>query len=387
MDTQAVMAAFTEMYGSDGQHQIKAFHSPGRVNIIGEHTDYNGGFVFPCALSFGTYGLVRKRDDNTIKLASLNIPLTVETSIEGLINDKEHGWGNYVKGVVNEFQKIGKQVGGFEMLINGDIPNGAGLSSSASVELLTAVMLNDFFDAGMDMLEMVKLCQRAENTFMGVNCGIMDQFAVGMGKADQAMMLNCLNLEFDYVPFVLKGCKLVIGNTNKKRGLADSKYNERRSQCENAVKQLAEVLKVEFLGQVSPEAFEANKHLITDPVERMRAEHVVYEDNRVIAAVEALKANDINKLGELMVQSHNSLRDLYEVTGAELDTLVEEALKVDGVYGSRMTGAGFGGCTVSIVKEDAVDAFIAQVGENYEKKTGLKADFYIADVGDGARAL
>lgn len=386
MELKEVQTEFYKAFGESAE-KIYSFHSPGRVNLIGEHTDYNGGYVFPCALSFGTYAVARKRNDNKLKFASTNFDLKVEVDLNDIKYDKADDWANYPKGVINEFKKLGFKLGGFEVIFSGNIPNGSGLSSSASVELATSVLINELFNLNQDMLDMVKLSQRAENLFAGVNCGIMDQFAVGMGKKDNAMFLNCATLEYTYAPVILKEAKIVIANTNKKRGLTDSKYNERRSECERAVENLKKVLNINCLADVSIEDFEKNKMLIEDEIVRKRAEHVVYEDDRTLKAVAMLKSSDIKGFGKLMNSSHDSLRDLYEVTGIELDTLVEEARKIKGTIGSRMTGAGFGGCTVSIVENDAVEKFIADVGEKYKEKTGLEADFYVAEIGDGAKRI
>jgi len=381
MEWTELKEKFESMYGAG---ETQCFQSPGRVNLIGEHTDYNGGYVFPCALSFGTNAVVRKRDDHRMRFASTNFPLTVDTSLDTLAYKEEQDWANYLLGVVDQFVKRGHALGGFDLLLSGNIPNGAGLSSSASIELLMCVALNDLFGCGMEMLEMVKLSQKAENEFVGVNCGILDQFAVGMGQKDKAMFLKCDTIEFEYVPVVLGDYKLVIANTNKRRGLTDSKYNERRAECEKAVSEIQKEAAIQCLGDLSIADFERYKHLISDPVVQKRAQHVVYEDARVLEAVQKLKAGDLIRFGQLMNESHVSLRDLYEVTGAELDALVEEAWKAEGVLGSRMTGGGFGGCTVSIVYKDAIEAFIREVGRNYQQRTGLQADFYIADVGQGA---
>lgn len=386
MELKEVQAEFYKTFG-ESVEKIYSFHSPGRVNLIGEHTDYNGGYVFPCALSFGTYAVARKRNDTKLKFSSTNFDLKVEVDLNDIKYDKTDDWANYPKGVVNEFKNLGFKLGGFEVMFSGNIPNGSGLSSSASIELATSVLLNELFNLNQNMLDMVKLSQRAENLFAGVNCGIMDQFAVGMGKKDNAIFLNCETLEYTYAPVILKEAKIVIANTNKKRGLTDSKYNERRLECERAVEDLKKVLNINCLADVSIEDFEKNKMLIENEIVRKRAEHVVYEDDRTLKAVEMLKASDIKGFGKLMNDSHNSLRDLYEVTGIELDTLVDEARKIKGTIGSRMTGAGFGGCTVSIVENNAVEKFIADVGEKYKEKTGLEADFYVAEIGDGTKRI
>lgn len=376
---------FINIYGDGGE--IIEFFAPGRVNLIGEHIDYNGGFVFPCALDFGTYAAVRVRDDKAVNFATLNFDLRVTVDLSSNEYKEEDDWTNYPKGVIKEFQNKGVDVKGFDVLFYGNIPNGSGLSSSASLEVLTGVIVNDLNDCGVDMVEIVKMSQSAENNFVGVNCGIMDQFAVGMGKKDHAIMLNCDTLDYDYVPLVLDGVKIVIGNTKKRRGLADSKYNERRSECDSAVAALQKELDIDYLCDIDGETFEAKKHLIEDTAARDRAEHAVYENVRTVTAKESLSAGDVAKFGELMNQSHDSLRDLYEVTGVELDTMVEEARKIDGTIGARMTGAGFGGCTVSLVKEDAVETFIKEVGKNYEARTGLTPEFYVANVGQGAGRL
>ncbi|EGD52623.1 galactokinase [Thermoanaerobacter ethanolicus JW 200] len=379
----AVIEALEKFYGKNDA-EIRLFYSPGRVNLIGEHTDYNGGYVFPCALDFGTYAAIRKRNDKKVFMASLNFDLKVEVDLDALNFDKSHDWANYPKGVLKVLQDEGYDFSGFEIVFEGNIPNGAGLSSSASIELVTAVAVNEVFNLNIDRIKLVKLCQKAENTFVGVNCGIMDQFAVGMGKKDHAILLKSDTLEYSYVPLKLEGYKILITNTNKRRGLLDSKYNERRSECEKALSYLQEALPVKNLSEITIEQFEEYKDLIPDEVLRKRAKHVITENKRVLDAVKALNDKDLIKFGELMIESHNSLRDDYEVTGKELDTLVEEALKLKGVIGSRMTGAGFGGCTVSIVKEDAVEEFIKVVTHNYTQKIGYRPTVYITGIGEGA---
>ena len=378
---------FKEIFKYDGE--VETFFSPGRVNLIGEHTDYNGGFVFPCALDFGTYAVVKKREDKIFRMYSKNFKNlgTIEFNLDNLVYNKRDNWVNYPKGVVKTFLDENYKIdSGFDVLFYGNIPNGAGLSSSASIEVLTAVILKDLFKLDVDMVEMVKMCQVAENKFIGVNSGIMDQFAVGMGKKDHAILLDCNTLNFEYVPVKLKNMSIVIANTNKKRGLADSKYNERRSSCEEAVKVLNNNgINIKYLGELTVAEFDKVKHFITDEEQLKRATHAVSENERAKVAVEFLKKDDIAEFGRLMNQSHISLRDDYEVTGIELDSLVEAAWEEEGTIGSRMTGAGFGGCTVSIVENDYVENFIENVGKKYKEKTGLKATFYIANIGDGAR--
>ena len=385
MDKSNLKSEFIKLYKSEDN--ISYFFSPCRVNLIGEHTDYNGGYVFPCALSFGTYAAARKRDDSLIRFASGNIAKQVEADINNLEYKESDGWANYMKGVAAGFIEAGCVIGGMDIYIEGDIPDSAGLSSSASVELLMGVVLNSLFNCGMDRLEMVKLCQRAENQYVGVNCGIMDQYSIGFGKTDHAILLDCNKIEHEYVPLKLDGHKLIIANTNKSRGLADSEYNTRRTECERALSDLKGKFDVNYLCELTEELFESNKWLIKNDVDRKRAAHAVAENGRTLLAVEHLKAGNLLAFGELMNQSHISLRDLYEVTGPELDAMAEGAWSAPGVLGSRMTGAGFGGCTVSLVKEDAVDAFIEHTRREYEKKTGLAPLFYIADVGDGAKKI
>ncbi|GAB6170224.1 galactokinase [Clostridium carnis] len=369
---------------------IKTFFSPGRVNLIGEHTDYNGGNVFPCALSFGTYGAIKLREDKKVRMFSSNFEDLgiIEFELDNIKYDKSHDWVNYPKGVIDVMKKHGHDINkGFDAVIYGNIPNGAGLSSSASLELLIAVMMNTLFNFKIDRVTLVKYSQEAENKFVGVNCGIMDQFAIGMGKDDKAILLDCNTLEYTYCPVELKEEVLVIANTNKRRGLADSKYNERRKECETALEELKENLNINSLGELTIEEFEANKYLIKDEIRRKRAKHAVYENQRTLQAKKALGDGDLKTFGELMNMSHISLRDDYEVTGLELDTLVEEAWKHNGTIGSRMTGAGFGGCTVSLVKKDNVEDFIAKVGQGYLNKIGYEASFYIGNIGNGTREL
>jgi len=378
---------FKEVFGKDAEQQ---FFAPGRVNLIGEHTDYNGGNVFPCAIDKGTYGLVSKRADRTFRMYSENFADLgiMEFTLDELVNDKKHDWANYPKGMIKMFVEEGFKIdSGFDFLVSGNIPNGAGLSSSASIEMLTGIVLKDLFHLSIDPIAMALLGKKVENLFIGVNSGIMDQFAVAMGKKDHAILLDCNTLKYDYVPVVLKDEVIVIANTNKRRGLADSKYNERRAECDEALAELQTKLPIKALGELSIEEFEANKDLIKSPIRQKRAKHAVYENQRTLKAQKELSAGNLAEFGKLMNQSHISLRDDYEVTGVELDTLAALAWEQPGVVGSRMTGAGFGGCTVSIVKKDKVDDFIKNVGEAYKNKIGYAADFYIAAVSEGARKL
>ena len=379
---------FTKVYGD--REGIRVFFSPGRVNLIGEHTDYNGGNVFPCALSFGTYGAIALRDDKTVRMYSENFKdLGIITfDIDDLKNEEKHDWANYPKGVISVLRNQGYDVKqGFDMVVFGNIPNGAGLSSSASLELLMGVMVDKIFNFNIDRVELVKYCQEAENKFIGVNCGIMDQFAIGMGKEDSAILLDCNTLDYSYSKVDLKDEVIIIANTNKRRGLADSKYNERRSECETALSELQTKLNINSLGELTEEEFENNKYLIKNNIRAKRAKHAVYENQRTLKAVKALQNNDIETFGKLMNDSHTSLRDDYEVTGKELDALVDLAWKHEATVGSRMTGAGFGGCTVSIVKKAMEEDFINTVGKGYKEIIGYDADFYVANIGDGTREI
>ncbi|QHW30831.1 galactokinase [Paenibacillus rhizovicinus] len=385
---QELTQRFLNVYGESSE-RLSIFHAPGRVNLIGEHTDYNGGYVFPAALTFGTTLLIRKRGDNQLGLASTNFAEHKHLPIAPIVYDEADDWMNYPKGIVRELQNKGVTFGsGYDLLFHGEIPNGAGLSSSASIEVVTAYGLLTMEGRETDTVQIALLSQKSENEFNGVQCGIMDQFAVANGKKDHAILLMCDTLEYDLVPFNSGDYQLVIGNTNKRRGLVDSKYNERRSQCEQAVADLKTAFpSLTLLGQLSLADFNANKHLIQDGVVRDRAQHVVEEIDRVLQSMNVLKTNDLAAFGQLMNASHDSLRDLYEVTGAELDAMVAAARTVDGVLGSRMTGAGFGGCTVSLVHKDSIETFKAEVGRQYTEATGLVADFYVCTIGNGVERL
>ena len=378
---------FREKFGAAQTH---AYFSPGRVNLIGEHTDYNGGHVFPCAISLGTYALAAPRTDGISRLYSMNVPEqgVVQFPMHGAVKSDAYGWANYPIGVVRVMEDAGHRAAhGFDIVLYGTLPNGAGLSSSASIEVLMAVILNDELNLGIDMVELVKFSQKAENEFVGMNCGIMDQFAVGMGKKDCAILLDCNTLSYRYSKLALDDCSIVITNTNKTHSLVTSAYNERRAQCESALKALQKVKPIKALGELTNAEFDAIASAIPDPVERRRARHAVYENNRTLEAVKALEANDVKRFGELMNASHVSLRDDYEVTGPELDTLAELAWQQDGVLGSRMTGGGFAGCTVSIVRDAAIPAFEKNVGDAYTAKIGYAPSFYVANIADGARRL
>ena len=380
---------FAELFGdSEG---ARFYFSPGRVNLIGEHTDYNGGHVFPCALTLGTYGAARKREDNKIHFYSMNLDSfgVVEASLDDLTNKKEYNWANYPLGVVWAFKEKGHTItSGFDMVIWGNIPNGSGLSSSASLEVLTGVILTDLFEIkDLSMTDLALIGQYSENNFNGCNCGIMDQFAVAMGKKDHAIFLDTSDLSYEYAPCVLDGAKIVITNSKVKHSLVDSAYNDRRNECAAALKALQSELDIQALGDLTPEEFEAHKSLIKDEIQLQRAKHAVYENQRTIDAVTALKAGDIESFGKLMNQSHISLRDDYDVSCEEIDILVDLAWKIPGVLGSRITGGGFGGCTVSIVKNESIDTFIEPLGKTYLEKVGHEAEFYTVDIGDGASRL
>ena len=384
MDIEHVRSRFIKHF--DGTTGF-VYASPGRINLIGEHTDYNGGFVFPGAIDKGMVAELKINGMDKVRAYSIDLKDYVEFGL----NEEDApraSWARYIFGVCREMIKRGVDVKGFNTAFSGDVPLGAGMSSSAALESTYAFALNELFGENkIDKFELAKVGQATEHNYCGVNCGIMDQFAIAMGKKDNAIFLDTATLEYEYAPIHLENAKIVIACSNKKRGLGDSKYNERRSECETALAELQQVVKIKTLGDLDEETFEKFKAIIKSDVRRKRAKHAVYENQRTVRAVEALKNNDVKLFGELMNASHVSLRDDYEVTGIELDTLVEEAWKVDGVIGSRMTGAGFGGCTVSIVKDEAIDTFIDQVGKAYKEKIGYAADFYVVEIGDGPQTL
>ena len=385
---EKIRKVFEEKFGGNGD--IRTYFAPGRVNLIGEHTDYNGGHVFPCALTLGTYGLARKREDNKLRFYSVNFDRlgVIETSLDDLTPYKAAGWTNYPKGVMWAFEGRGYKLPyGLDILVYGNIPNGSGLSSSASLEVLTGVILKDMFGFDVSMVDIALLGQYSENNFNGCNCGIMDQFASAMGKKDNAIFLDTNTLEYEYAPVVLEDAKIVIINSKVKHSLVDSAYNDRRNECETALKELQEVVDIKTLGDLTEEEYEAHKDAIKSEVRQKRAKHAVYENQRAIKAVAALKANDVETFGKLMNASHVSLRDDYKVSCEEIDILVNLAWEIEGVVGSRITGGGFGGCTVSIVKNDVVDRFIETIDVEYEKKVGHKAEFYVVDIGNGAGIL
>ena len=382
---ETLFKKFEEVYGEGGD--IRIYFAPGRVNLIGEHTDYNGGHVFPCALTLGTYGIARKRDDRKLRFYSANFEKfgVIETDLDDLKPYQEANWTNYPKGVMWAFEKRGMKLDtGLDLLIFGNIPNGSGLSSSASLEVLTGVILKDLYSFDVSMVDIALIGQYSENNFNGCNCGIMDQFASAMGKKDHAIFLDTNTLHYEYAPVVLKDAKVVIVNSKVKHSLVDSAYNDRRNECETALKELQTVVDIKALGDLSEEEFEAHKDAIQSDIRQKRAKHAVYENQRTIRAVEALKNDDVATFGKLMNASHVSLRDDYEVSCKEIDILVELAWSIDGVIGSRITGGGFGGCTVSIVKNEAVDTFVDVISREYKKAVGHEAEIYIVDIGDGA---
>lgn len=393
MEIKNIIEQFIALYGGtkDG---IRVFQSPGRVNLIGEHTDYNGGFVFPAALTMANTVVVRKRDDNIIRLKATSLDVMVEADKTKLNDYRDLEWGNYQLGVAYEMEQAGYDVFGMDMLYDSTVPFGSGLSSSAAIEVSTALMIatlsneNKGITEPVDMIRMALIGQRAENKYCGVNCGIMDQFASAMGRENHAIFLKCDDLSYKLVPLELEGRKIVISNTKKKHKLGESKYNERRSECDAGFAILKGAMpEKNCLGEISVDEFEKHAHLIEDEIVRKRIKHVIYEDDRVLKSIDALTCGDIKTFAMYMNESHDSLRDDYEVTGIELDTLVDEARKIDGVLGSRMTGAGFGGCTVSIVEADAVDEFIEKVGKNYTEKTGLVPEFYVSEIGNGGMEI
>ena len=387
LSIQQLRSNFATIFGAEADH---TFFSPGRINLIGEHTDYNGGHVFPAAISLGTYGAARKRDDNLLRFYSANFEDKgiIEVPLEDLRFEKAHNWTNYPKGVLHFLQKAGHVIDkGMDVYVFGNIPNGSGLSSSASLELLTGIIAEKLFDLKLDRLDLVKIGIQTENEFIGVNSGIMDQFAIGMGADQRAIYLDTNTLEYELVPLNLKDNVVVIMNTNKRRELADSKYNERRAECEKAVEELKQKLSIATLGELNEWDFDEYSYLIQDENQLKRARHAVLENQRTLQAQAALQTGDLEKFGRLMNASHVSLEHDYEVTGLELDTLAHTAWEQEGVLGARMTGAGFGGCAIALVRKDAVEAFQKNVGQKYEEVVGYASSFYIAEIAGGSRVL
>lgn len=387
MQSNELKQEFSKIFDSTPE---RVFFSPGRINLIGEHTDYNGGHVFPCAISLGTYGVYSARQDTTVRMYSANIPDKgiVTFDINKLDYDKSFGWTNYPKGMIKELVDNGYKIDhGFDLFVHGNLPDGAGLSSSASIELLMGEILKDAFDLDIDQIDLVKAGQKDENNYIGVNSGIMDQFAVGMGKKDQAILLDTNTMDYSYAPVKLGNNVIVIMNTNKRRELQDSKYNERRTECEEALSRLQKGLDIKSLGDLDEHQFDEAAYLINDETLIKRARHAVFENQRAIRATKALANDELETFGHLVTASHVSLHFDYEVTGKELDTLAETSWKQPGVLGARMTGAGFGGCAIAIVNKDKVDDFKKNVGQTYHDTIGYDADFYIAEIADGPREI
>ncbi|RPA59844.1 galactokinase [Aerococcus agrisoli] len=387
MDTTTLNQAFTAIFDTQAD---ATFFSPGRINLIGEHTDYNGGHVFPAAISLGTYGAARKRDDQIFRFYSANFEDEgiIEVNLNELVFAKEDSWTNYPKGVIKFLQEAGHTIDtGFDLYVYGNIPNGAGLSSSASLELLTGIIAEELYDLTLERLDLVKIGKKTENDFIGLNSGIMDQFAIGMGADKRAIYLDTNSLDYELVPLDLADNVIVIMNTNKRRELADSKYNERRTECETALAELNQELNIDSLGAIDANTFDQYAYLIKDANRLKRARHAVWENQRTALARQALQTGDLAEFGRLINASHVSLEHDYEVTGIELDTLAHTAWAQEGVLGARMTGAGFGGCGIAIVAKDKVDDFQDQVGKVYTETIGYPPQFYIAEISTGARVL
>jgi len=363
------------------------FFCPGRVNLIGEHIDYNGGMVMPCAITMGTTLLVSRNDENIFRFRAVDFPETADISKQSSYSKAGSEWYNYPVGVIHEFAKAGVEISGLDFLFSGNLPIGSGLSSSASIEILTAHALNELFNAGMEKEQLALLGKRVENDFMGLNSGIMDQFAVAMGKEGQAILLNCDTLDYEYLPFEIGDYVLAIINTNKPRKLVESKYNERFAECRSALKTLQQYVNIQHLCELSMDEFEKYRASIGDPIVENRALHVIAEDNRVKEAKNALLSGDISRFGELMYASHDSLKNLYEVSGQELDTIVEFCKSFDACIGARMTGAGFGGCAIALVQKDSFDDFATQLTAYYQDKIGYQPGVFSSVIAEGVRTL
>ncbi|HEL2054454.1 TPA: galactokinase [Streptococcus suis] len=387
MNTEQLKQAFLDVFGQEAD---ATFFSPGRINLIGEHTDYNGGHVFPAAITLGTYGAARKRDDQVLRFYSANFEELgiIEVDLNNLVFDKADNWTNYAKGVLKFLQVAGHAIDtGMEVFVYGNIPNGSGLSSSASLELLIGIIAEELYGLELTRLDLVKIGKQTENHFIGVNSGIMDQFAIGMGADQRAIYLDTNSLEYELVPLDLGDHVIVIMNTNKRRELADSKYNERRAECEKAVEELNTVLTIQTLGELDEWTFDQYSYLIKDENRIKRARHAVLENQRTLQARKALEEGDLATFGRLVNASHVSLEHDYEVTGLELDTLAHTAWEQEGVLGARMTGAGFGGCGIAIVHKDKVEAFTENVGKTYTEVVGYEPSFYVAEIAGGSRVL
>ncbi len=375
---------FEKLYGTAAE---KIFFCPGRVNLIGEHIDYNGGQVMPCAISMGTTLLISKNDDNVFRFHAADFPETADIPLKDSYTKTGPEWYNYPLGVIHEFLLKNVKLSGVNMLFSGNLPIGAGLSSSASIEVLTAFALNEIFNGGMDRTELALLGKRVENGFMGLNSGIMDQFAVAHGKKDHAVLLNTDSLEYEYLPFEIGDFVLAVINTNKPRKLVESKYNERFAECMTAKEKLQQKLPIQHLCEVSLEEFNANRSLIGDPVVENRALHVITENERVKQAKVALLSGDIKTFGELMYASHDSLQHLYEVSGIELDTIVDFCKDYAACEGARMTGAGFGGCAIALVRKDRFDDFAAKITDYYNERIGYKPGVFSSIIAEGVHQV
>ena len=380
----AMINEFSSRFGKSPEH---IFFCPGRVNLIGEHIDYNGGKVMPCAISLGTYLAISKNKDKLLRFHSLNFPETIELHLQENYSKTGKTWFNYPLGMINELIEDGNLISGLDMLFNGNLPIGAGLSSSASIEVLTGFALNQLFGMKISHKDIALMGKKVENEFIGVNSGIMDQFAVAMGKKDKAILLDCDSLDYEYLPFETGEYILAIINSNKQRTLADSKYNERFAECGKALKALKKELNVTHLCDIDLNTFEEHRHLIDDPVLQKRALHVISENFRVGEARDALKSNDHINFGKLMYASHRSLKDWYEVSGKELDTIVEFCKTYDDCIGARMTGAGFGGCAIALIKKNKFDDFSSKLSSYYQQKIGYKPEVFASEIGDGVRQL
>ncbi len=375
---------FATHFGQDSQD---VFFAPGRVNLIGEHIDYNGGLVMPCAITYGTHLLTAPNDKGLFRFRSTNFDDVIDIELKDSYEKTGKEWYNYPLGVIHNFLAQGKKLGGLDFLFHGDLPIGAGLSSSASIEIVTAYALNELFNAGLSKLDLVKLGKKVENEFIGVNSGIMDQFAVTFGEESKALKLNCESLDYQAVECDLGDHLLAIINTNKPRTLADSKYNERVSECQQALKSLQKELNINNLCDIHADTLKQHINLIENEVVANRATHVVEENDRVLKAAKALDQHRLEEFGQLMYASHHSLRDLYEVSGKELDAIVEFCEQYPDVTGARMTGAGFGGCAIASVKKDSFDDFSQKVIEFYTEKIGYAPSVYQSKIGTGVIKL
>lgn len=369
------------------QEALETYFCPGRVNLIGEHIDYNGGLVMPCAINFGTWMLLSPNEDNVFRFRSVNFEETYDIGVQTAYEKTGREWYNYPLGVLHHFVADGKQVQGLNVLFFGNVPIGSGLSSSASIEIATAFAFNQYFKTGYTKLELVLMAKSVENNFIGLSSGIMDQFAVAFGEEHKALKLNCDTLAYEAVTANLQDNVLAIINTNKPRKLAESKYNERVEECRQALAALQQELDINNLCDIDGMTFKQYQHLITNPTVLKRARHVIEENDRVKLAATALAGNDLTRFGRLMYASHLSLQNDYEVSGAELDAVVEYSLTDSNVIGARMTGAGFGGCAIAIVNADAFEEYRTNVIDYYTQKIGYAPSVYATNISDGVHEL